>query len=115
MLGGTKDFFSAWASKVAVLHDFRGKAGKLREDLFGHPLRHVAVSREVSVMRSIGWGLSIVLLALLMVGSARAQAPARSAGIFVADAGNARIVRISDLDRGGLDHLRQPGPRDESV
>ncbi len=52
-------------------------------------------------MRVIGWGLSLVLLALLMVGSARAQAPAPNAGIFVTDAGNYRIVRIDDMTGAG--------------
>ncbi len=52
-------------------------------------------------MRTIGWGLSIVLLALLIVGSAGARTPAPSSGIFVADTGNNRIVRIDDMTGAG--------------
>ncbi len=47
-------------------------------------------------MRAIGWALSTVLL-MLIVGSAAAQTPAPSAEIFVADAGNNRVVRIEDM------------------
>src|SRR5713226_5049169 len=59
-------------------------------------------------MRSIGWGLSIFLFALLMVGSAGAQAPASSAGIFVADTGNNRTVRIDDMTGAGWTTLGGP-------
>ncbi len=59
-------------------------------------------------MRTIGWGLSIVLL-VLIVGSAGAQAPAPSAGIFVADAGNNRIVRIDDMTGAGWTTLGGQG------
>jgi hypothetical protein len=54
-----------------------------------------------SDIRTIGWGLSMVLLALIVVSSAGAEAPATSAGIYVADNGNSRIVRMNDMTGAG--------------
>lgn len=72
------------------------------EDLFVDLLKPVAVSQEVtSDMCHVAWGLSIVLLAMLMVGSAGANAPAPAAGIYVADTGNNRIFRIDDMTGAG--------------
>jgi streptogramin lyase len=61
-------------------------------------------------MRTIGWGLSVTLLLLFIVGSGGAKAPASSAGIFVADAGNNRIVRIDDMAGSGWSTLGGPAP-----
>ncbi len=52
-------------------------------------------------MRIAGWGLSTALLALTMVGAAEAQPHASSSGIFIADTGNNRIVRIEDMTGAG--------------
>lgn len=52
-------------------------------------------------MRTIGCVLSIILFALLMVGSSGTRAPASSAGIFVTGDGNSRIVRIDDMTGTG--------------
>lgn len=60
-------------------------------------------------MHTIGWGLSIVLLLLFIVGSGGAQASAPGAGIFVADAGNNRIVRIDDMTGAGWTTLCHDG------
>ncbi len=73
------------------------------------PVRLLVFSKEVaSSMRAIGLGLCIVLLAILTVGSAGAQAPASSAGIFVADDGNNRVVRIDDMTGAGWITLGGP-------
>ena len=60
-------------------------------------------------MRIVGRGLSVALLALLIVGSAGAQASAPTAGIFVADSFNDRIVRIDDMTGAGWTTLGNQG------